>query len=643
MDNKYIENLGMVSDIDEGFVNTMKARAASLAQGYHNIRSKGKKSGVNIGTPESAKFKSLFSGFITKVTSLIKEFDPVILPWKKYAIPAEKDQINAIKTLYSALNSINLSKLPITEAMPFASLGVRARGGVQNILDYYKKQIASACGQFKIDIAMLNINPDEYLKKIADRNAEVNSVFNALTPIIGQSIIKKPAPPAIPVSTATDTTASTDTASPVAPPAEEKPVSRPGDSYKPDQKDTSTAQQKYDLYIKSGYTPAKALKNTQMNYPDFSGPAAQAPHVNNPTEAKKVYELAKQTLEIITKEMAPKSPPAPAPVEIKEAEGDGEDETESDSSTAPDAKIDSLPMPKKIQSYYSRNANNALAVFEERAESGNTTWNIRWRFVKKIEGNSIDIRATEGEKSSLWTPFITYSADDIYKQEVATEFLPNFDTMALIKRTNYKIFNFIKEWETQSEPFLKEADNKKLQEVFSDILIARLPDNDRGARIFNKNKSDTALRDPAVSPETTPPIPPASPSSGEEDAGRSAASSSSDKSSTVPLVDKSKITKASAKTVEKKPSTSSSNPPDAELAIKKIAHANKILKTHGVNADPFTELNKVVAFFDELGTGERTPTSVKAAYDKAMARSSKPVKRGKKIEEGKITYKDFFS
>ena len=619
------------------------------------------------------------------MTSLIKEFDPVILPWKEYATPAEKKQIEAIKTLYSALNNINLSKLPITEAMPFASLGVRARGGVQNILDYYKKQIASACRQFKIDIAMLNINPYEYLKKIADRNAEVKSVFTALTPIIGRSIIKKPeapAPPAPPASTApaptpapapeppapapapeptaTDTTeppapappapvppASTDTASSVAPPAEEKPVSRPGDSYKPDQKDTSTGQQKYDLYINTGSTPADALKYTRMDYPDFSGPAAQTPHVNNSVEAKKVYELAKQTLDIITKEMAPKSPPAPA--EIKEAEGDGEDETESDSSTAPDAKIDSLPMPKKIQSYFSRDANRALAVFNGRAESGNITWNIRWRFVKKIEGNSIDIMETEGEQSSNWTPFITYNADDIYKPGVTTEFLPNFDTMALIKRTNYKMFNFITEGEKNSGPFLTADDNKKLQEVFSNILIARLPDNDRGARIFNKNKSDTALRDPAVSPETTPPIPPASPSAGEEDAGRSPTSSSSDKPATVPPVPTvhpvgtSKSTKTSSKTAGKKPSTTSSNSPEAERAIKKINRANEILKTRDVKVTPFTELDKVVAFFGELGVKDWTPTSVKAAYDKAMARSSKPVKRVKKIEEGKITYKDFFS
>ena len=72
MDEKYIENLGMSANVDEGLWDRLKSKASGFKQAAQNL------SGTGVGDTESAKFNSIFKSFIKKSVQTIEDLIRVL-------------------------------------------------------------------------------------------------------------------------------------------------------------------------------------------------------------------------------------------------------------------------------------------------------------------------------------------------------------------------------------------------------------------------------------------------------------------------------------------------------------------------------------------------------------------------------------
>ncbi len=458
MDENFVENLGMSAHVDEGLWDRLKSRAASFTQGAKNL-SGGKLGGV--GTTESAKFNSLFRSFVAEELSLIKSLDKAVVPWAKHFTPEEASQVQQIEALEQALKKIDFGKLPVTEALPsFSNLGARWAGGVQNMLDSYKKRMADTYDNFIKDVTKLNIVPEQYItRKIAASKSGAFEALKALEPVIG-----KP----------TTTGIRTPTATPAAAP-------------------TTSA-------------PATPVTTTPAPSPAPSPAAAPSAPPPKPATA------------------APAPAPAPvAPAPKPAAPSAQQSQTAKMAQKAIHKIINQLlsgKMLDDIEGYIKRDATKAevpfpptppiVSVYPDGTE---IVWHLRYKNSREIQNNLIQVLAEvrtmnpetgkkETGKRSNWEDFMRFGASDVI--DINGHEKKNFDILRNIKMTNPAIGKEIENGLNSSGETIDPSLGEQMAKAFAGVIRASVPKPERGERRLSGPETPEKIGSGPGTPE--PPI-----------------------------------------------------------------------------------------------------------------------------------------
>lgn len=446
MDNKYIENLGMCNQVDEGLWDRLKSRAVGYAQAGKNILGKG------TTEMQAAQFSSLFKKFLNNSISTIKDFYRVMVPFVNAgkATPEEKQQIDDIVSLSWSIQDIqDIGSVPITEAnlftRPFSVLGAQASGKVQNIIDAYKKLLRTHYESFINDAKKLNIVPAEYItRKIGATFPAAKDFIDKIETVTGYKTSTKPAP--IPASPA-----------PVAPSGPEKPTDVPVAS------------------IPASPTVPSAAPVPSTSAPVTPTPAPTVPPVLSPGKSSLLLadnhpeKLGWMAVYKILNLLSP----------------DGKMLDDIHSYIRRDASKAEVPFP----------ANPALDIKSDDGEI--IKLHMRYKAVKSISGHAIQIHLekktkdpsgkTISQRAPRWEEFIKFAPSDVITMDGKLN--TSFDLLKNIDRNNPAV---AKKMDDVDPDVLPEI-NRKMVEALASIVEASVPDNERGKRRLGGDKAEEPL------------------------------------------------------------------------------------------------------------------------------------------------------
>ena len=460
MDEKYIENLGQSSEVDEGLWDRLKSRAAGYGQAVKNVAAK------NIGTTDTqnAQFSSLFKTFLNQATKTILDFNKVIKPYQDSGkvTPEQKAQADKISGLYKDV--LYMSALPIKEAnmftRPFSTLGAQASGNIDNIIKAYKKLLEGYWTTFLKDAGKLNIVPDQYIgRKVAAVYPEAANFIKKFTDAINVAPISTSATPS-------------GTPAPTPAPAPAAPTPPPVPS-------AAAAPAPAPAPASAAPTPAPA-------------PATPAPVVAPPVAS------------------APAASPTPTPATTTSPAAPVSPATSTPKSDQMNAQLAQMAIKQimsvlinntekfvdKIGGYTTRDASKAMAVFPPtppvsvKIPNGKVIWVLRYLNSKEVLRHQIQVLAEAQtadntgkmsvQKNDRWENFIRFSPTDVLENDGTPK--ASVNTLALIKRTNptlgQTIENGLKALGTN---FSADIDTD-LPKALAEIVYASVPSPERDKR-----------------------------------------------------------------------------------------------------------------------------------------------------------------
>lgn len=584
MDEKYIENLGMSANVDEGLWDRLKSRASVFKQAAQNL------SGTNVGDTESTKFNTIFKSFIKKSVQTIEDLIRVLQPYVQVGKLSAEQTTQLQKFADASVALQQVEKLPLSEAnlftRPFSSLGAIATGNPDKILDAYKAQIDGHYQSFLKDAQRLNIVPANYIpRKVASISPAVPEAMQKLGDALGKQLVGAPATASRPMPTgalppsAPTTPPAAPTPPAPAPEAPAAPVSATVPSPVPPtvpKADTSTEPESSMLAPMAKAASAAAVEPEK--------PTVVAPAAEKPIEPAKPEELKSSAASEVAQIWASLGTQAIEKIITSVASGD---------------------MIDLISGYVKRDASKAETTFpakppvEVKLNTGTIIlWHLRYQNSREIQNHQIQILAEKQsvdkkvKRSNEWEDFIIFGAEDVIDDN--GDPIQTFDVMAIIKKTNPDLGNTIENGLKISGMSISPDTNKKMATALSDIAGATMPDSNRGDREIQRGS--TAARgdtpDKTVSGLGTPPPPiegPKKPEPQEKPAperrSRTVQSApSSPKSAAKPAAKKPEVKKPEAKkpdapkAVEKptsKPAPKKEEPPKAAEPAKSAAVGSK--------------------------------------------------------------------
>lgn len=265
MDQAYIENLGMVNEIDEALWDKLRTKAAGVNQARKNL---GLTFGPRGTTPkEIAQFNYIFQKFLFKTMGLLQNMERVLDAYDK-AGKLSKMQMQELSSLTNAYMTLKkFYKKKLDEALgdiyhtfnpqTLPLVGAISSGDPQKIIDAYKRELTNYYQAFLNDLKSLNLDPTQFISQtIANRHPELLTALQGLENSIGYSLLNKIPLPAYAPSTGTKA----------------KP-NLPVPSAQPPAGDSPEAVQLYKIYqdaYNKADTIAKALAAGTQTQPAFN-------------------------------------------------------------------------------------------------------------------------------------------------------------------------------------------------------------------------------------------------------------------------------------------------------------------------------------------------------------------------------------
>lgn len=219
MDNNYIENLGMSSEIDEGLWDRLKSRASRYSQMSKNLFAQG------TTDVQLKQFDSLLNSFLKKCRQTLHKFAPIIDRHfdNNPGTMAEKKELKKLEELLANLVRVMDNKKRLEEAStPFSALAAQAEGNISRIMDVCKKTLKQHYDDFLNDARKLNISPSRYIN--SEQYSTVKPFFKVFNDVIRSSrrpsprSTQQPAGSAVVAPQTSDPAAPDPASSPVAPP-----------------------------------------------------------------------------------------------------------------------------------------------------------------------------------------------------------------------------------------------------------------------------------------------------------------------------------------------------------------------------------------------------------------------------------------
>jgi hypothetical protein len=516
MDENYINNLGMSSEVDEGLWDRLKSRASGYAQAFKNVTGKG------ATEMEAANFNSLFKTFLKKSIRAIEDLARVLEPHlnTNKLTPQQEAESQKIFEVHWLMK--NMETLPVTEAnmftRPFSALGAQASGNVGNILSTYKKLLESYYNSFVTDAKKLNIVPADYItRRIGATYPDATTFLKKFGEAIGKPIGSGPGStggttttansgPGSPASTATGPVPSGPTPPPTPPPAAAPaapvpPAAKPFTWKAPFPKApvaSSPVSAPTPVSAAPVTTTAPAAPAPVAPPASSTPPVAPASPSASPTAPvhSPVPNLVAQSLDKVIKNLTPPgfNPDAPE-----------------------DDKPVNTPMLKTIAGYIKRDANKAEVPFPKdppiKWVNGDTTilWHLRYKYAKDIGGHTIQIHGEvttnkPGEKpatkkSTNWEDLIKFSTPDVLSRKGGIN--PAFDVYEKISQSNPALGAELVNAKVSKDPAL----NKAMAQALRNIEHAAQPQSERGTRQLDVDPDQelsggTAHGEPIEGPKT---------------------------------------------------------------------------------------------------------------------------------------------
>lgn len=507
MDDKYIENLGMSANVDEGLWDRLKSRASGFKQAAQNL------SGTGVGENESAKFNSIFKSFIKKSVQTIEDLIHVLQPYVQAGklSPEQTAQLQQFSDASVALQQVE--NLPLSEAnlftRPFSSLGAIATGNPDKILDAYKAQIDGHYQSFLKDAQRLNIVPANYIpRKVASISPAVPEAMQKLGRALGKQLVGAPATASRPMPTgalppsAPTTPPAAPTPPAPAPEAPVAPVSSPVPSPVPptaQKADTSPEPESSML------APMAKAATAEPEKPAVVAPVAVSPEPVKPEEPKAastgdesgsgdaaVYALIEKAVEKINDNLR-----------------------STDPSSEKEGRVATSPMLDDIQSYTVRDAWKALVPFPPspavvvKTPEWKLEWKLRYKPEKDAHGHTIqflweieNLKTGEKKAPSNWQTLLTFSPTDVINKDTLGP-RTTFDVFKKIAETNPKLGTIIQ----QKMPTSSKAETLKRDAIGSlrNLTHAtRSSSAERGLRKLSNNPEEEGGTSIEKATETPP-------------------------------------------------------------------------------------------------------------------------------------------
>lgn len=493
MDEKYIENLGGSSHVDEGMWDRLKSRASGFTQAAKNLAGKGASDVDNI------KLNSLFKKFLKNTIQTLSDFQKVIVPYERAnrLTPDDETEYRNFLELKTALQGVE--RLPVNEAnvftRPFSTLGAIASGQPPAIINAYKKQIEGFYNTLVNDVKKMNLVPDQYVtRKLASLSTGMPNVLDKLGVVLGKSLTSQP--PVIQDPTTEPPAPETpEEPSPVAPatpepPAEPSPVA-PAE-------------------------PAPETQPTPQSPPDSTAqPDAKTPSENVDTDTKISYYLTKLAIDKMALVLSDTSEGRPP----KNADDDRKDDTEK---YKPRTFIG-----KGIAAYY-KHMNKAVEDFPteprieyeyptESGEFGTIRWFLRWRNAKpqqfieyygeKEYPDPENPNKIKRDTAASWTPFMKFNMLDLIDQKTLKP-KETFNVLEQISNTDSTLRDIIKKaMPVMGEPENLKEKSKTIAKGLAHMLMKQTPQpavGDRERAAAHRPEREIPVPEPSAEAENEP-------------------------------------------------------------------------------------------------------------------------------------------
>jgi hypothetical protein len=428
MDEKYIENLGGSTHIEEGLWNRMKSRASGYKRAAQNIM------GKSTASVEDVRFESLFKGFVKNAVKVLEYFDSIIKPYFTRKESLSNIQLQQIRNLRGLKHSLQrVEKIGLFEAgpliPPFSMLGAKASGQIEQVLDSTIQQLTKVYNKFETDARKMGIVPDQFLsRRMSAISPTATDALKQYGKVIGKNI----------VSTPPEDTASSSAEPPPLPATPSEPPMPTDDA------------------------PVASVK---------SEPERSIPSPTSDVSSESPSEVEKIQYSLILKAIN----------KIAQVLDDDDNREQIRNNTKKFATKANWVFPELpvISHKYSTSSGNPPVIY---------LWHLRIRNVIPIsyiefQSEIIPEGSTTGRKSE-WEKFIQFSFDDILNDEATTDDElpnPNFDIIEQIRKTNPKLKSIIdKNISTEGIPQNIDKLNYSIADSLLLIRSDQAPDVERG-------------------------------------------------------------------------------------------------------------------------------------------------------------------